>query len=137
MQLSFAMLARAADAPKDLAYIHGAGLDSIHFEAFPGFTTFAVVVGALFSPEEISGDHVLRVDMTDPQGNRQPMHDGMPIVVRSHRFRPQRPVNSYSILAINWMCAAPGEYRFHVVIDDMELTTLSLFVNEQERVLNG
>jgi hypothetical protein len=132
MHLSFALLAKAADGPRDLAYIHGAGLDSVHVRDFPALIALAVVAGMQFLPEEVNAPHLFRVDVTDPQGNRKRMHDGMSISVKPHRFRPGRPTSAYSILSLLLRCGGPGEYLFHIVVDDNELTTLSLFVNEPE-----
>lgn len=136
MNVAFAMLADAATVdPRGKVNILGGGIDSISAPQFPVTHPQLIFICRLqLSPVECDLDHPLRIDLIDPDGQQLAQVAGG---VRGQRLvdDPHRPVNADLLLGFGGLTfPAPGDYAFHVLVNQMEIAVVPLFVRPQAPV---
>jgi hypothetical protein len=134
MRIPFALTASAAEStPDGRVWILGGDFDTIFAAQFPiTLPTMTVVVKILFEPGETGRSHTVRTELWDQDGEvvQQPL---------VHTFTPERNAtfptrNVGSLLTLNMQGLSfpnPGDYAFHVLVDDHLMATIPIYVMQQ------
>lgn len=130
MEVEFAFLADAAVIPPDgKLYVHGGSLQVLHASTFPATQSFALVLNLKLHPTEAGRRHRLEIQLWDKEGKRLvPELSGELNAQASEQF-PTRPL--YVPLVLNYaplVLPAPGDYEFHIIVNNQHLKTLPLYV---------
>lgn len=131
MEVEFAFLADAADAPLGgKLYVLGAGINELGAAKFPtAHPTLVLVLKLRLHAAECERSHRLEIQFWDADGTRLPPEMSAEFTAAQHPRYKTRDVFVQMVLNIIGLpLPAPGEYDFHIVVDDRHLKTLPLYV---------
>jgi hypothetical protein len=132
MYLAYAFLADAANYSEGKLGVLGGDFDTLRFDTFPAtLPSLSLVVKVRFTPEECGREHMLRVQLFDPAGQRVVAED--PSVTFTPSVRDNRPVQDGAMGVViafqSLLFAGPGDYEFRVMVDDQQVGRVPLSVD--------
>ena len=129
MELSFAFLALHADYTDDKSlWVAGADFDRMAVLGVPPVAQFSLVVKFRVPPEDANIPHVMRIDVTGPNGERKPLNSNEPIPTKKNEQYPDRNTSAVAILRVGMAFNNPGEYSFHIVLDEKDIKSIPLLI---------
>lgn len=135
MQLPYAFLADAAQFTNGKLYVLGGDIDTIFAPAFPSMHVSSVlVIKLLVQPAECGREHRLRVEFIDSDGGQVVPELVVPFTPVVRPDQPHRPVGVGLTLQLQALpLPHPGDYAFHILVDDFEMGAVQLLVVEQPK----
>jgi len=134
MNVPYALTATAAETTSDgRIWVLGGDFDTLGSSQFPlTLPTITLLLKVSFEPAECGAVHRLRIELWDQDGT----------VIQSPfttEFTPQRNVQfptrpAGSVIALNMQGLSfpnPGDYAFHVLVDDHQMARVPLYVTQQ------
>ncbi len=129
MELSFAFLALHADYTDGKAlWVAGADFDRMAVLGVPPVAQFSLVVKFRVPPADAITQHVMRIDITGPSGERKPLNENEPIPTKANEQFPNRDTSSVAILRLGLGFSTAGEYAFHIMLDEKEIKSIPLLI---------
>ena len=131
MELVYAFLALNADRSADgKLHVFGGDFDTMQVSALPGLVPpFSAVVKMRVRPDEFMMPHTFKLDISRPDGVRRESPVTHPLPVTQNARNPEADSYSLVIAAIQTAFEIPGEYTFHIVVDEHDVAHLPLFVS--------
>lgn len=134
MRLSYAFTASAAEfSPDSRLYVLGGDFDTIQSPDFPFvMPTFALVVKLSIQPLECQRPHRLRVALIDSDGRPVNQEITIDFGVQPNPEFPHRNIGmGFAIQFSNTSFTDPGDYAFHMLVDDIELGVVPVHLAER------
>ena len=129
MRLTYAFCADAAQiAPDGKLYVLGGDFEVIHAQEFPAkHPALFLVVKLSVQPPECQREHQLRVELIGPDGHAVTKPIVLSFKAEPNSLYPHKPIGVGLIINFqNLQFQKPGDYAFHVLVDDLELDTVPL-----------
>ncbi|MEX0714090.1 MAG: hypothetical protein WD278_17260 [Pirellulales bacterium] len=128
MELDFAMLASNAElAASGNLHIFGGGFNRIQVPTVPSTPVpFKLVARAFIPPEDVSQEHWLSLELTNPSGERSIITERSPLA-----FTPaaeESRLNAVLLLTLVIAFKSYGLYQFHLGIDGQQLKTIPVII---------
>lgn len=125
MKLDWAILANHAEAINGLAYITGAGIDTITSPTMPAPFLGAIVLRLSLHPTEIERPHTLEIRFMSEDGNQIVVVNGMIAPILKDSDLP-KGWNYHAVFSINIMTQLPnvGHYSVDILADASYLASL-------------
>ena len=132
MEIDYAFLANNAAPLQDgRLCIFGAEFDGFDSEQFPVVTPPITLVARIsLRPDEPVDGHSVQLEMTKPNGEREPMAEPIPLNCCRSKRNPDLPGYSSLIVGLVMGLDAPGLYQIHILIDREEAKTLNLYATQ-------
>ena len=140
MRLGFTFLANAGEfAPDGRLYVLGGDLDILIVPNFPNTQpSMVLVIKFRLDDADLSTDHEIRVLIVGPTGEPLAPQVRAPVQILANPPRPGRPMGLGFVMNMgNLNFPVSGDYVWHVDLDEDELTTLTLRVEQQDQAVEG
>lgn len=134
MRAGYAFLAGGGEfSPDGKLNVVGGDFDTIYGQSFPLMHPHLTLITKLVLDQADFGrDHTLRISLLDAQGKRVGQDLQGPIQVPGKVPRPDRPTGiGFALEAISLTFPSPGEYIWHIYVDDVEIVALPLYVEKR------
>ena len=135
MRVPFALTASSAEStPDGRVWILGGDFDTVGSPRFPVvLPTMTLVVKILFEPGETGRPHTVRTELWDEDGEVIQHPFVQTFTPERHPKFPTRNVGSVLILNMQGLSFPnPGDYAFHVLVDDHLMATTQIYVMQQD-----
>lgn len=132
MELAYAFFANGAEFVGGRLFVLGGDFDTIRSESFPTPSlSFALVVKLAFTQAECNHQYRFRVELKGPRGKG--MDETFTLEPPISEDYPERGRGVGIVTGFPGVCfASPGEYTFRMFVDDKELKTLILHLEEEK-----
>lgn len=140
MQVEYAFLADAADAPRGgKVSALGIGIDVLRVPDFPFVhNQMALVVKVRLDGSEYDRPHNIEVDILDPNDQVHVGPARATFMVARSEAAPERANFAQFVLEMaQTRYSAPGAYTFRVVMDGQELKRIPLYVERRSTAQTG
>lgn len=129
MQFSFAFFANVAEILRDGRILAiGMDIEGIICPQFPITVPLILIVKIKLDPSEINLQHKCVIEITRPNGKREPLGIENPFDAKANPMDPNLPGSTAIIVTMGTNFDSAGEHLFHILIDGEEVKSLPLDV---------
>jgi hypothetical protein len=88
----------------------------------------SLVARMIVEPSEVDKKHLFRIEISRPDGSREPMCNDSPLNTKRNDNDPEDKSGAGLIVKMGLVLPHPGKYRLHLIVNNKELKEIPLWL---------